>query len=138
MHLWNLNEIYTDSLNPSVSDSEATEYARYVEHPLNLSLVTASDRAFAQPELADYLERGRNTSAAVKAVDATADANSLPLEVDEKDFDQFLDFLEPREEALTVTDEDGVKKRYKAYRQWLKGKSLFKQNKIDPEYRSAA
>jgi hypothetical protein len=39
-----------------------------------------------------------------------------------------------REEPLTVTDEDGNKKRYKAYRQWLRGKSLFKQSKVDPEY----
>jgi hypothetical protein len=28
-------------------------------------------------------------------------------------------------------EEDGVKKRYKAYRKWLLGKSLFKQQPID-------
>lgn len=39
----------------------------------------------------------------------------------------YRDFLEVGGEGLTVLEEDGAKKRYKRYRQWLRGKSLFKQ-----------
>ncbi|KAK4042800.1 SacI homology domain-containing protein [Parachaetomium inaequale] len=35
------------------------------------------------------------------------------------------------ENPLTVTEEDALKKRYKAYRKWLRGKSLFKQQPVD-------
>jgi hypothetical protein len=35
------------------------------------------------------------------------------------------------ENPLTVTEEDQLKKRYKAYRKWLRGKSLFKQTPVD-------
>ena len=43
-------------------------------------------------------------------------------------YTEFLDFWPT--EALTVLEEDGDKKRYKRYRQWLKGKSLFKQRPV--------
>ncbi|KJR87900.1 FIG4 protein [Sporothrix schenckii 1099-18] len=35
------------------------------------------------------------------------------------------------ENPLTVTEGDAQKKRYKAYRKWLRGKSLFKQQMVD-------
>ena len=35
------------------------------------------------------------------------------------------------ENPLTVTEEDALKKRYRAYRKWLRGKSLFKQQPLD-------
>jgi hypothetical protein len=54
--------------------------------------------------------------------------------IDEQDMRDFREFVAGREEPLTVTDDDGNKKRYKAYKQWLRGKSLFKQSKVDPEY----
>jgi hypothetical protein len=44
--------------------------------------------------------------------------------------------LRVRENPLDVGDEDGDKKRYKAYRQWLRGKSFFKQSKVDPEWQN--
>ena len=40
-------------------------------------------------------------------------------------------FLTIAENPLTVTEEDAPKKRYKAYRKWLRGKSFFKQQPID-------
>lgn len=39
----------------------------------------------------------------------------------------YAEFLNVSEEGLTVVSEDYQKKRYKRYRQWLRGKSLFKQ-----------
>lgn len=54
----------------------------------------------------------------------------------EQDIEEFEEFLKVRENPLDVEDEDGNKKRYKAYRQWLRGKSFFKQSKVDPEWQN--
>ena len=50
----------------------------------------------------------------------------------ETNVDDYTEFVESamRDEPLTVLEEDGSKKRYKAYRQWLRGKSLFKQRPL--------
>ncbi|KAF1838098.1 polyphosphoinositide phosphatase [Decorospora gaudefroyi] len=53
-----------------------------------------------------------------------------------EDIEEFEEFLRVREKPLDVEDEDGAKKRYKAYRQWLRGKSFFKQSKVDPEWQN--
>ncbi|KAJ4316461.1 phosphatidylinositol-3,5-bisphosphate 5-phosphatase [Neodidymelliopsis sp. IMI 364377] len=54
----------------------------------------------------------------------------------EEDIEDFEEFLKVKENPLDVEEEDGTKKRYKAYRQWLKGKSFFKQSKVDPEWQN--
>jgi len=147
MTQWTLNQFYTNSLNPSVTDVEAQEYDRYISHPLSLPLVTSNqepqyhpDPAFASPrpdgqeenphlDLLDYIHSG------LGQYDGEGTA---PWDVTEEDVADFRNFLDVgnREDALTVLEEDGGKKRYKAYRQWLiKGKSLFKQNKVDPEFK---
>jgi hypothetical protein len=59
----------------------------------------------------------------------------LELGISEEDLADYAEFLTVKENPLDVTEEDGGKKRYKAYRQWLRGKSLFKQSKVDPEAR---
>jgi len=51
-----------------------------------------------------------------------------------QDIEEFEEFLRVRDNPLDVEDEDGDKKRYKAYRQWLRGKSFFKQSKVDREW----
>ena len=44
----------------------------------------------------------------------------------------YIEMLKVSENPLTVTEEDILqKKRYKAYRKWLRGKSLFKQQPVD-------
>ena len=48
-------------------------------------------------------------------------------EVADQSLDEYRDFLFVGDEGLSVRDEDTDKKRYKRYRQWLRGKSLFKQ-----------
>ena len=77
---WTLDQFVTNSLNPSVADTEAHEYQRYISHPLNLPLVVTAD---------------------------------VPPN--------------PNLEFLGYVNSISAKKRYKAYRQWVKGKSLFKQ-----------
>jgi len=131
MHQWTLNKILETSLNPSVSSSETAEYDRYISHPLNLPLVVSSDLAPSDVSLdfVDYINSGMG--------DFDGEGGA-PWDVTEEEVSDFQDFIDvqDREDALTVFDEDKDKKRYKAYRQWLvKGKSLFKQSKVDPEYK---
>ena len=52
----------------------------------------------------------------------------------EEDIEEFEEFLKVKDNPLDVEEADGAKKRYKAYRQWLRGKSFFKQSKVDPEW----
>ncbi|KAL6719106.1 phosphatidylinositol-3,5-bisphosphate 5-phosphatase [Lecanora helva] len=112
---WTLDQIVASSLNPAVSQTEAHEYQRYVNHPLNLPLVVSTD---TPPNAnADLLSYVTNIS-----VTAVTSMHSL-----EDDLADHIEFLHIGEEPLTVTEADAAKKRYKAYRQWVKGKSLFKQ-----------
>lgn len=56
------------------------------------------------------------------------------FQTSDEDVEEFEEFLKVADNPLDVLEEDGGKKRYKAYRQWLKGKSFFKQSKVDPEW----
>ena len=116
---WTLDQFVTNSLNPSVADTEAHEYQRYISHPLNLPLVVTADVP-PNPNL-EFLGYVNSISAdAVNSMHSTED-----------DLADYAAFLDIGEDPLTVTDADTAKKRYKAYRQWVKGKSLFKQ-RVDP------
>lgn len=117
---WTLDQFVTNSLNPCVADSEAYEYQRYINHPLNLPLVISTDTPPSpNTELVNYVNS--NSLDAITGMHSTDD-----------DIADYNEFLLVGEEPLTVTDADPSKKRYKAYRQWLKGKSLFKQQRVDP------
>lgn len=124
---WSLDGLVSESLNPSVSASEANEYERYINHPLKVPLVVTSEDTLAAASLA---ERGSN-------LDLFEYVNKCLLEeVDldsraEENLPDYLEFLNVDDEGLTVAGEDHDKKRYKRYRQWLRGKSLFKQ-RFDP------
>jgi hypothetical protein len=50
---------------------------------------------------------------------------------EEDDRALYAETVRVAENPLTVTEEDALKKRYKAYRKWLRGKSLFKQQPVD-------
>lgn len=116
---WTLDQFVTNSLNPSVADTEAHEYQRYISHPLNLPLVVTAEVP-PNPNL-EFLGYVNSISAdAVNSMHSTED-----------DLADYAEFLEIGEDPLTVTEADTAKKRYKAYRQWVKGKSLFKQ-RVDP------
>ncbi|KAL5117918.1 phosphatidylinositol-3,5-bisphosphate 5-phosphatase [Pleosporales sp. CAS-2024a] len=203
---WTLLQFYENSMNPSVSVMEEDEYARYVEHPLNLPLVVSNEGPGIDDPIAleyhDYLCMTEGETHAVKDADEaslhlaakefprldtdvaslrsfasqrpmTAHSVNTPFshapsysypqvhnlhphlqqsyqedpepqmyatpgkfQTPEQDVEEFEEYLKVRENPLDVEDEDGDKKRYKAYRQWLRGKSFFKQSKVDPEWQN--
>lgn len=130
MTQWTLNQFYETSLNPYVSPGETQEYDRYISHPLNLPLVVSTEEPDDVANL-DYIEYVSNMSG-----DAGSQFGDVKQwEISEDDLADFYDFLQVSDNPLTVLEEDGEKKRYKAYRQWLRGRSLFKQSKVDSEYK---
>jgi phosphatidylinositol 3,5-bisphosphate 5-phosphatase len=128
------------SLDPSVR--ELDEYAHYVQHPSNIPLITTSSTDFsaAPTEFLEYLSKTQsptNTSTTLldhmDLVDDERGALGMTIEERaEENVPEYAEYiaLAGKEEPLTVVEEDGGKKRYKAYRQWLKGKSLFKQRLV--------
>ncbi|KAL1597833.1 phosphatidylinositol-3,5-bisphosphate 5-phosphatase [Paraconiothyrium brasiliense] len=66
----------------------------------------------------------------------TAASGNAKFQTTDEDIEEFEEFLKVRDNPLDVEEEDGAKKRYKAYRQWLRGKSFFKQSKVDPEWQN--
>ncbi|KAL8758768.1 MAG: hypothetical protein Q9199_001243 [Rusavskia elegans] len=115
---WTLDQFVANSLNPTVVESEADEYLRYINHPSNLPLVVSTEDP---PHNSDFLVYIQSNS-------PDAAAQMLSAEDDIADFEEFVNV---GDDPLTVTDADTPKKRYKAYRQWLKGRSLFKQQRAD-------
>ena len=117
---WTLNQFVVNSLDPSVAESEMSEYGRYISHPLNLPLVISTDDPpMPSLDLINYVHLG--------TVNNLSSSN-----ITDEDMADYVEFLEVGADPLTVTEVDTPKKRYKAYRQWLKGKSLFKQSRVDP------
>ncbi len=134
---WTLNQFYHNSLNPTVTEAEAAEYEQYISHPLNLPLVVSTelpDEIAANLDLVDYI----NSASGVEDWTSSAGSNfgASSFDVNENDLADYKEFSEVSENPLTVSEEDGDKKRYKAYKKWLQGKSLFKQSKVDPEYQT--
>ena len=116
---WTFTQVVHESLNPSVSNQEAEDYERYISHPQTLPLVVSTETP-AKID-AEYLEY----------VNGPWQQTSATLNPTEEDLAEYAEFLTIAENPLTVTEEDAPKKRYKAYRKWLRGKSLFKQQPID-------
>lgn len=120
---WTLGQLVTDSLNPSVTAVEAEEYEHYINHPLKVPLVVTSDDEItadsirARGSSLDLLEYANKINVEESSLQASAEENSAA----------YAEFLDISDEGLTVVAEDYEKKRYKRYRQWLRGKSLFKQ-----------
>ncbi|KAK1065006.1 phosphatidylinositol-3,5-bisphosphate 5-phosphatase [Friedmanniomyces endolithicus] len=132
MHLWSLNQFLIQSLHPSVSETESREYDRYITHLLNLPLVVSSELpSDANLDYVEYVQKVAGSEFDEYDEESPLGAAGM---VGEQDMQHFWDFTRERVEPLTVTEEDLAKKRYKAYGQWLRGKSLFKQSKVDPEY----
>ena len=120
---WTLGQLVTDSLNPSVTATEAEEYERYINHPLKVPLVVTSEDEMTATSLRehgpdpDLLEYANKCNVEEAALEANA----------EESMTDYAEFLTVSPGGLTVLAEDHEKKRYKRYRQWLRGKSLFKQ-----------
>ena len=117
---WTFTQVVHESLNPWVNEQEEEDYARYVSHPQTLPLVVSTEVPIeTDAEYLDYVNG------------AWKDGGGMVLEGGEEDLAEYADFLTVAENPLTVTEEDAPKKRYKAYRKWLMGKSLFKQQPVD-------
>ena len=124
---WTLSQFVLSSLSPSVAASEMDEYGRYISHPLNLSLVVSTeppDSSLANPSVTEF-------QAYINSVATECNKGAFPKDSTAEDITEFEEFLCVGEEPLTVKEEDNGKKRYKAYSQWLKGKSIFKQQRVD-------
>ncbi|KAI0012195.1 SacI homology domain-containing protein [Xylariaceae sp. FL0662B] len=117
---WTFAEVIHESLNPSVSSQDAEDYRRWLTHPQSLPLVVSNEAPpdVDSSEYQDYLNGSWQT-------------DGLAPNGTEEDSEAYMDLLRVGENPLTVTDEDLSKKRYKAYRKWLRGKSLFKQQPVD-------
>lgn len=116
---WTFTQVVHESLNPSVSKEEAEDYARYISHPQTLPLVVSNE---TPTEIdAEYLDY----------INGFWQKTSVTSNPTEEDLAEYADFLTIAENPLTVMEEDAPKKRYKVYRKWLRGKSLFKQQPID-------
>ncbi|KAK0714933.1 SacI homology domain-containing protein [Lasiosphaeris hirsuta] len=109
---WTFTKVVHESLNPTVSTAEAEDYARYISHPQNLPLVVSSEipAGEIEPEYQEYIAGSWQS---------------------DDDMALYVEMLQIGDNPLTVTEEDALKKRYKAYRKWLRGKSLFKQQPVD-------
>ena len=130
---WTMKQWHDNLLNPSITTAEEEEYLDYVNHPLKLPLVISSEvpDLDKNPDFAAYLARA--------SIDVAHDGSEDgDMGISEENFADYSEFVTVADNPnpLTVTEEDGGRKRYKAYRQWLKGKSFFKQSKVDPEYRA--
>lgn len=128
--------LIANSLSPSVRETE--EYMHYVAHPSTIPLVVSSsvDYTSAPTEFLEYLSKTQSETSK-RLLDYVDEERGgvVNLTVDERaeaSVEEYMEFVETatRDEALTVLEEDGGKKRYKAYRQWLRGKSLFKQRVV--------
>jgi phosphatidylinositol 3,5-bisphosphate 5-phosphatase len=148
---WTHNQFFHNSLNPSVTTQEEQEYEAYINHPLNVPLVisndtlTEDDLENINPDFIDYVSKAQGGNILdpdviqinIEEDDAwNADMGKREVVyggVAEHDVEAFKEFLKIEDEPLKVREGETEGKRYKAYRQWLRGKSLFKVGKIDPE-----
>ncbi|KAI1610784.1 phosphatidylinositol-bisphosphatase [Exophiala viscosa] len=124
------------SLDPQVHQDD--EYQRYVTHPSTIPLVVTSDIDYsaAPLEFLEYLSKTAVNPAEHRVLrDYDDERGAVSLTVEERaeaSLDEYYEYLASGvvEDPLTVLEEDGGKKRYKAYKKWLKGKSLFKQRPV--------
>ncbi|KAK0629923.1 SacI homology domain-containing protein [Bombardia bombarda] len=130
---WTFTQVVHESLNPTVSAAEADDYARYISHPQNLPLVVSAEIAASEiePEYQEYVSGSWQSEGLSTGVIGTGATMATTLGHHEDDRALYAEMLKIGENPLTVTEEDALKKRYKAYRKWLRGKSLFKQQPVD-------
>lgn len=120
MHQWTIQQFYENTLNPTVTDMEAAQYERYLETANTEPEVSLEDIAAYE----SYLQSGRDPD--------------LGGAVKESDLAGYESWFKVDQKPLTVTEHDLEQKRYQAYENYLKGKSLFKQTRVDPEVRGLA
>ncbi len=107
--------------------TEMEDYARYISHPQNLPLVVSAETPAATEIDAEYQEYLHGAWQS-EGLTVAPPANGVGIEDEHA---AYAELLRIGENPLTVTGEDALKKRYKAYGKWLRGKSLFKQQPVD-------
>jgi hypothetical protein len=125
---WTFEQVVHESLNPSVSTDDTSDYTRYISHPQNLPLVISTE--IPTQINTEYLEYVNGSWRDIGIVGAEVPEDVPGIKG--QDLELYGNFFGVPENPLTVREEDLPKKRYKAYRKWLMGKSLFKQQPIDP------
>jgi len=131
---WTLKQWYDNMLNPSVTGTDEELYQAHIDYPLQIPLVTSTEEpeTIENADFAEYLGRVEGDL----LDDVTEDGDYGIADEKLADYAEFLSIAETAN-PLMVTEEDRGRKRFKAYRQWLKGKSFFKQSKVDPEFRTS-
>jgi len=127
--------LVSSSINPAVPEDDITEYHKYILHPSNIPLILNSDTDYssAPHEFLEYLSKTSPEDRNLNYVDNEMGAVGLTLdERAEESEDVYREWIESarREEPLSVLAGEEEVKRYKAYRKWLRGKSLFKQKPV--------
>lgn len=142
---WTLAQFHANSLNPSVTDDEVAEYEHYLQLPQSLGATdsagltdaysSAQNSSISTDELKvyeDYVASG--TQGPPASVYPSGDDLRGEIRLKEA----YATYLRsPQELALNVTADDVASKRYQVYGKWMRGKSLFKQSKVDPEVKMA-
>ena len=109
------------SLSPSIRPDQLADYEQYLTHPLNMPLVLTSDvtegnkMSKGHSDFAAYLDKTKDEAGLV-CVERAAEAKR----------EEFEECLHVGDEGLAVMPDDWEVKRYRAYRKWLRGKSIFK------------
>ncbi|KAF2275542.1 uncharacterized protein EI97DRAFT_494506 [Westerdykella ornata] len=134
--------LVVSSETASADDPSALEYYEYLNMGEEQCDGLGSGPAHVEKEPAIQPFDGPNRNEADMS-SRRASVASIPFSlmsekftVPPEDIEEFETYLRVEENPLDVRDEDRQKKRYKAYRQWLRGKSFFKQSKVDPEWRA--
>ena len=125
---WTFTKVVHESLNPEVSAVETDDYAHYISHPQNLPLVVSAETPAGEAE-AEYQDYVNGNWQFDRMLGPLPSGTKTATGEDERAI--FTELLKVGENPLTVTEGDAQKKRYKAYRKWLRGKSLFKQQPLD-------
>lgn len=108
-----------------ISAASNEEYQEYVNGSWKTDGLGMS---FPEPSTATSVSTSTNFPSAALA----SSIPSLPgLDHPDDELAVYSELLRVPENPLTVTEGDAQKKRYKAYRKWLRGKSLFKQQMVD-------
>lgn len=141
-HQWTLAQLHADSLRPSVSLEEATEYTRYLKHPLAMHdplSVLETNAALNDPESSAAMFA--NYAAAIAPGNGDVLSGASAGERDplmSEDRAALNAWLEVEPDPISVVAGDLERKRYAAYGKWVKGKSLFKQQNRPEERNSSA
>lgn len=143
---WTFTQVIHESLNPSVTHQDTTDYETYLRiendrHAIEVNeyeayvggqWVAGTGTGQGDRYWGGYGREGGDTGIGI-GMGTAAMTGGHVQGVGEEDLAEFVGFLELGrvENPLDVREEDKAKKRYKAYRKWLRGKNLFKQQPVE-------